>query len=98
MPWSWMRVSLGTSPKLRDCVGDDKTPRRYDDCIHRIAEADGAQYVDVKFDPSGRYAHITFYWENPSVKFAVIYDLEGDQAIDLVGVDDMEQLARRTED
>ena len=98
MPWSWMRVPIGTSPKLGACVGKEKSPRKYDECVRQIAEGNGAAEVRVLFDPNGKHAQLQFYWTDPTVKNAVVYDLDGDQVIDLIDVGDLELLARRNEE
>jgi hypothetical protein len=95
MPWSWIRVSRGTSRKLRDCTAGDTSAERFAACAQEIAETDGAKDVTVAFEPDGRHARVHFYWDNPDVKFAVVFDLEGDQVVDLLGPDEMERVALR---
>ena len=50
---------------------------------------------DVKFEANGRFARVYFFWVDPGVKYTVIYDLEGQEVIDLLAVDEMEGIARR---
>lgn len=95
MPWSWVRVSRATSLKLRKCTGDDTSAPRFEACARRIAEAAGAEAVDVKFSPDGTFALVYFYWDDPQVKYAVVFDLQGEDALDLLGVEDMQRLAAR---
>lgn len=95
MPWSWIRVSTRTSPKLRACIGDDTSAGHVAACVSDIAAAAGATETTVAFEADGRHARVHFYWDDPSVKFRVVYDLEGTEVIDLLGHDELEEIARR---
>ena len=92
MPWSWFRVSTGTSKKLHDCMGGDTSARRFEACARRIVESAGAEVVDLKFEPNGRWARIYFYWDDPRVKHKVILDMDGRDVVDLISADDLEGL------
>jgi hypothetical protein len=95
VPWSWIRVSRATSPKLRECTAGDASAERFAACASEIAERNGAKNVTVAFEADGRHARMHFYWDDPSVKFAVVYDLEGAAVLDLLDAGEMEGLARR---
>lgn len=96
MPWSWIRVSRKTSVKLRDCIAGDTSASAFEACVRKIAEGDGATSVDVKFEASGLFARVSFYWNDPHVKYAVVYDLEGEQVTDLLGTEDIDRLSARS--
>jgi hypothetical protein len=95
MPWSWVRVSRATSPKLRDCVAGDPSAVRFAECVRTIVAADGGENTDVQFEPNGRWARVHFYWEDPDVKSAVVYDLQAQDVIDLISADAIETLRLR---
>jgi hypothetical protein len=92
MGWSWVRVSTGTSPKLRECIADDPSATRFEECVRSIVEAGGgdADEVMVKFDLDGRRARVGFAWEHERVKNAVVYDLGGRQVHDFLDADEIE--------
>ena len=95
MPWSWVRVSRATSPKLRDCTAGDPSAVRFEDCVRKIIAADGGDTNDVEFEPNGRWARVHFYWETPDVKNAVVYDLQAQEVIDLISAGEIESLRMR---
>lgn len=92
MPWSWARVSTRTSPKLRNCMGDDTSAGKAEDCIRRVVEARGGRIDHVEFETNGRWAHIHFYWEDHRVKQAIVFDLEAEDVIDVLSGDDRDKL------
>lgn len=92
MGWSWVRVSTGTSPKLRECIAEDPSATRFEECVRSIIEADGGDVdeVVVKFELDGKRARVGFSWEDPSVKHAVVYDLGGREVLDLLSAREIE--------
>ena len=92
MPWSWARVSTGTSPKLQNCMGGDTSAANAEQCIRTIVEARGGRIEDVKFEPNGRWARVYFYWEDPHVKHAIVLDLQAQQVLDVISGDEMDSL------
>jgi hypothetical protein len=95
MPWSWVRVSTGTSPKLRQCTAGDPSARKFEECARALVERAGGDVVDVKFEPNGRFARVYFYWEDFRVKSAVVYDLQGREGVDVVSADELDGLRLR---
>ena len=79
MGWSWVRVSTGTSPKLQECTAGDSSATRFEECVKEIVGANDGDVDDVivKFELNGKQARVGFAWEDPRVKHAVVYDLEG---------------------
>ena len=95
MGWSWVRVSTGTSPKLRECIGEDPSATRFEECVREIVAANGGDVEIVKFDLDGRLARVGFAWEVPRVKNAVVYDLGGRQDHDFLDADELDGLRTR---
>ena len=99
MGWSWVRVSTGTSPKLRDCMEEKESAVDsavdFEDCIGRIVGEAGGQVGVVKFEPSGKWARVGFSWDEAHVKYAVIYDLEGREVLDLLDADELDSIRTR---
>jgi hypothetical protein len=95
MPWSWIRVPLNTSEKLVRHLDGDRSASKFEASMRTIAEHAGADDVQVGFEPNGLYAMVHFTWRDPDVKFAVIYDLEGEHVMDLLRAEDLERLAAR---
>ena len=91
MPWSWARVSTGTSPKLQNCMAATRRPRK-PSSIRTIVEARGGRIEDVKFEPNGRWARVYFYWEDPHTKHAIVLDLQAQQVLDVISGDEMDSL------
>ena len=92
MPWSWARVSTGTSPKLRDCMDGNTSARKAEECIRKIVEDRGGEVADVKFEPNGRWARVNFYWEDPPVKHGIVLDLQAQQVLDVISAEEMDAL------
>jgi hypothetical protein len=68
---------------------------RFAECVRTIVAADGGENTDVQFEPNGRWARVHFYWEDPDVKSAVVYDLQAQDVIDLISADAIETLRLR---
>ena len=95
MGWSWVRVSTGTSPKLRECIADDPSATRFEECVRSIVEAGGGDVEIVKFDLDGRRARVGFAWEDERVRNDVVYDLAGHQVLDFLDADELERIRTR---
>jgi hypothetical protein len=95
MGWSWVRVSTGTSPKLRECIAGDPSATRFEECVRSIVEAAGGDVEIVKFDLDGRLARVGFAWENERVKNDAVYDLGGRQVHDFLDADELESIRTR---
>jgi hypothetical protein len=95
MAWSWVRVATATSPKLEDCTGDDKSARKFEECVRTIVANANGRVDDVKFEPNGRWARVHFYWEDVRVKHAVIYDLQADEVLDGFSSEEMDNIRTR---
>ena len=90
MGWSWVRVSTGTSQKLRDCIAGDPSATKFEECVGTIVAEAGGQVSVVKFEPSGRWARVGFSWDDPRTKYAAIYHLEGHEVLDLLDAAEVE--------
>lgn len=94
MPFSWMRVSNGTSRRIKDCMGDDHSKGRFQKCVEDIVDEDGGRVDGVWFELNGKFAHVHVYWETQDQKANIIFDLEADQVVDLLSVEEAEDIAR----
>lgn len=90
MGWSWVRVPRGSSPKLRDCIDGDPSASRFEECVRTIVDEEGGRVDELRFEPNAKWAQVGFWWDNPRVKNAVIYHLEGRQVLDLLSADEMD--------
>ncbi len=93
MPFSWVRVPAGTSPKLRNCVGDDKTRHRYEQCVRGIVESRHCRVESMNWEANGKFIRLYFWWDEPRDRRAVIADLEATHELDLYDVDDVDSFA-----
>jgi hypothetical protein len=98
MPFSWVRVSGGTSPKVRRCMGEDHSKQKFADCVRAIVEDDRGRVESLWFEDNGRYARVRFYWETQEQKAKIIFDLEADQVIDLLTPEQVDDLIREREE
>lgn len=96
MPWSWVRLKTSTSPKLRDCMGDDKSAGKFEDCVRGIVADRGGRVDDpprgVMFHPSGRWARVLFEWQTHEEKLGIVLDLEPEEVHDLASAGDIDAL------
>ena len=92
MPWSWARVSTGTSPKLRDCMDGVTTAERAEHCIRTIVTERGGDEINVKFELNGEWAILFFRWHDPLVKHGIVRDLQARDVIDVIDAGDMDTL------
>jgi hypothetical protein len=95
MAWSWVRVSTGTSPKLRDCMGDDTSAGKFEECVRTIVASHNGTVDDVKFEPNGKWARVRFEWEDPQDRYAILFDLQAEETEDLLSADEMDALRQR---
>ena len=95
MGWSWVRVSTGSSPKLRDCTDGDPSASKFEECVETIVAEAGGQVRVVKFEPNGKWARVGFSWVDPRAKYTVIYDLEGREVLDLLDADELDGIRTR---
>ena len=95
MPWSWVRVSTKTSPKLRNCVGSDKSAGKARECVTEIVRDAGGEVGLLDFEVNGKWARLRFRWDNVEVKRNVIYDLQADHVVDIIPDDERDELGLR---
>jgi hypothetical protein len=91
MPFSWIRVSRQTSPKLHNCMGSDTSRTKFEECIDRIVRDDGGGVEAIYFELNGRWARVHFRWDTVEQRNQIIYDLEGDDAIDLLSSEEADK-------
>jgi hypothetical protein len=92
MPFSWVRVSSKTSPKIQRCTDGDPSKRKFEECVRMIVGDDGGRVESFWFEQNGRYARIRFYWETQEQKTQILLDLEGEDAIDLLTTEEVDKL------
>lgn len=95
MPWSWIRVSRTSCDDGPELTSGDRAVADFAADVRRTAQAAGAGDVDVKFEPDGRSSRVLFSWDDPQVKYAVVYGLRGQEVVDLLSADEMEAVAAR---
>ena len=93
MPWSWVRVPWGTSRKMRDCIGDERTAARADSCVRTIVEDDGGRVERTWFETNGKFLHAHVYWESVDQKNRIVLDLEAVEVVDVMSVEEFEEFA-----
>ena len=94
MAWSWVRIKTGTSPKLRDCMGNDTSAGRFVACVESIVGDRGGTVDDVTFEPNGKWARVRIEWTSPENRLAILLDLEAEEVHDLLSPEEMEALRR----
>jgi hypothetical protein len=92
MPFSWVRISSKSSPKIQRCRDGDPSKKAFEDCVRSIVAEDGGRVESFWFEQNGRYARVRFYWENHEQKTQIIFDLEGEDVIDLLSADEVDKL------
>lgn len=95
MPWSWIRVSRTSCEDGPELTSGDRAVAEFAANVRKVAQAAGAGDVDVKFEPDGRSSRVLFSWDDPQVKYAVVYGLRGLEVVDLLSADEMEAVAAR---
>ena len=95
MAWSWVRVSTKTSPKLANCLGGDTSSGRVRECVTGIVTEAGGEVGDIHFEGNGRWARVRFRSDSAEVRRNVIYDLQGEEVVDLVDDDERDELRHR---
>jgi hypothetical protein len=95
MPWSWVRVSTGTSPKLKRCIGTDTSSGKARDCVTDIVTGAGGEVGELHFEANGKWARLRFKWANVHIKRDVIYDLQAEDVIDVLEDDERDELLPR---
>jgi hypothetical protein len=94
MPFSWVRISSGTSPKIRQCTAGDPSKRKFEECVRTIVADDGGRVESLRFEQNGRYARVGFHWDTHQQKEQIIFDLEGEEVIDLLTTEEVDELWR----
>jgi hypothetical protein len=92
VPFSWFKISVNTSRKLRDCIGDDHSRVQATRCIERLSDRAGARADQVWYELNGRYAHALIEWADYDVKARIVIDLEAEEIIDLYGPEEIDEL------
>ncbi len=92
MPFSWVRVSSTTSAKIRQCTDGDPSKRKFEECVRSIVAGDGGRVESLWFEQNGRYARVRFYWETHEQKTQILFDLEGEDVVDLLTADQVDKL------
>ena len=97
MPFSWVKVSSHTSPKILECLDGDTTKRHFEECVRKIVAADGGGVESVWFEQNGKLAHVHIYWETPQQKQQIVLDLEAEDVIDLLSPAEVDDLIHERE-
>jgi hypothetical protein len=84
MPFSWVKVSVGTSHKIRRCTDGNPSRRRFEECVRAIIEAEGGRVDSVLFELNGKFAHVHLYYENDQQRANIFFDIEAEDVVDLV--------------
>lgn len=92
MPFSWVKAMTATSERIRACQGDDRSKRRFEQCVREIVASDGGSVESVWFELNAKFAHIHLWWETLEQKAAILYDLEAEEVVDLVSADEADEL------
>ena len=99
MAWSWVRVSTGTSPKLKECMerAGDQSARQAEACIREIVGNRNGRVDSVRFEPNGKRAKVRFWWDTYEQKQQILFDLQGEDAHDddLLSAAEMDELRAR---
>lgn len=98
MPWSWVRVSTRTSPKLQQCMGSDKSAGKFVECVESIVAHRNGTVDDVEFEPNGRWARVHFEWTRPQDRLAILLDLEAEEVHDLLSAEELDELRLQSAD
>lgn len=91
MPHSWIKVSRYTSSKLHNCMDGDHSRPKFEGCIQAIVNDDGGRVENIRYEVNGRFARVEFYWDTLQQKNQIIFDLEGDDVIDLLDTEESSQ-------
>jgi hypothetical protein len=94
MPFSWVKVSSYTSHRIRQCMGDERSKRRFSECVSALVEREGGRVDAVWFELNGKFAHVSFYYENEEQRTNIIFDLEAEDVIDLVTPEEVDHRTR----
>ncbi len=97
MPFSWVKVPSGTSPKIRACMGDDRSKKKYEVCVRAIIDKDGGRVECVWFEQNGKWAHVNFWYDTDEQLKNIILDLEAEGQTILLSAEELDEfIAART--
>jgi hypothetical protein len=92
MPFSWVRVSSKTSPKVNLCMGSDSSRQRFEACVRKIVEDDKGRVKALLFEQNGRYARVWIDCDTEQIKARILIDLEAEEVIDLLTTAELDVL------
>ncbi len=92
MPFSWVKVPSGTSPKIRACMGDDRSKKKFEECVRFIVEKDGGRFDCLWFEQNGRWAHLNFWYDTEQQLRNILLDLEAEGMTILISADELDEL------
>jgi len=89
MPLSWVRAPYQTSPKLRKCMEDagDSSRTQFEKCVRKVVVADSGKVEEILWETNGRWARVYVEWTTVRQKTKIVFDLEGEDVIDLISLD-----------
>ena len=91
MPFSWVKVSSGSSRKIRQCAGDDRSKRKFESCVRALVEKRGGRVESLYFEQNGKFAHVHLCYDDDKQRSNIIFDLEGEDVIDLVTAEEIDE-------
>jgi hypothetical protein len=91
---SWVRAPIGTSQRMRNCMGSDKSPARFKRCAGLIVESDGGKVVETWFEANGKYAHIHVSYDDVSQLNKILYDLDAVETSELLETEEADEFVR----
>jgi hypothetical protein len=93
MPFSWIRIPNHYSPKISEYMEED-TKAAFVRAVERIVGEDGGELLGhVYFEVNGRWAHAHVSWDTKEQRRDIVFDLEAEQAVDLLTLDELGSLS-----
>ncbi|MGZ4334951.1 MAG: hypothetical protein ACXVRJ_11865 [Gaiellaceae bacterium] len=97
MPMSWVKTPSGTSRRMRECMGEDWSKQNFEACVGTLVDSSGGRVLGVWFEQNAKYAHVHFYWDTLEQKAAILYDLQGEDVVDLITAPEADELVAERE-
>lgn len=82
MPLSWFRVPRETSERLKRCRGNDKSDRKFEECVGEIVADDGGRVVEYRHVGRGRFSLVRIDWPDEGKKRSIVRGLDATEVAD----------------